>query len=241
MTLKLTQVIALEKQAKATAGGALTETYHTLQKTALFAGQERTYQPKDEEGEQYPPEPVRLQLNVSTVLRDLIPALKRQWDLTLTKDVGNQEAVGDIVADGLIIPRVPVTTLLFLEKQLVDLHTVVTKLPVLDPAEEWEEVDGVQRTKPAVTTKTKKMAKVLIKAPATQQHPAQTDVVQEDSVIGHWKTIKLSGAITAVRKNELLEKVRTLQAAVKVARESANLVDVEQQHIADALFSYLTW
>lgn len=242
MTLKLTQVIALEKQAKATASGALTDTYHTLQKGALFSGQERTYQPKDEEGDRFPPEPVRLQLDVATVLRDLLPVLKRLWDLTLTKDAGNQDAVADIVVNGVVlVPRVPVTTLLFLEKQLVDLHTMVTRLPLLDPTEEWEEVDGVQRTKPTVTTKTKKLPKVITKAPATDKHPAQVDVYSEDQVIGHWSTTKLSGAITATRRRDLLDKVRTLQAAVKIARESANLADVEQQHMADALFSYLTW
>jgi len=35
------------------------------------------------------------------------------------------------------VGHVPATYLLFLEKQLTDLHTLVSKLPVLDASETW--------------------------------------------------------------------------------------------------------
>lgn len=241
-TLKLTQVIALERAAKSTAASAATTAYQTVQKGVLFSGQERVYQPKDEEGDQYPPEPVKLQLHAEKVLRDLVPAVKRFWDLTLTKDVGNQDAVADVIVEGqMLLQRVPVTTLLFLEKQLSDLATLINKLPVLDLAEDWSLQDGVWRTPSFQTTKTKKVSRVIVRAAATDKHPAQTEIVPEDTVVGHWRTTKLSGALPVTRRQELLEKVQKLQAAVKVAREAANLVDAPEQHMADTLFSYLDW
>jgi len=36
-----------------------------------------------------------------------------------------------------IVDSAPATYLLFLEKQLADLHTLIANLPVLDPARAW--------------------------------------------------------------------------------------------------------
>lgn len=55
MAKKLNQVIEVEKGVKSRALQELTEAHHSLQKTALLAGISRTYRPKDEEGEQFPP------------------------------------------------------------------------------------------------------------------------------------------------------------------------------------------
>ena len=49
---KLNQIIAVEKGVKSKAHQDLTAAQHGLQKPALLAGISRTYQPKDEEGEQ---------------------------------------------------------------------------------------------------------------------------------------------------------------------------------------------
>ena len=56
---KLNQIIAIEKGVKADAAGALTRAYHDLQKGALLSGIARSYQPRDDEGEQLPPESTR--------------------------------------------------------------------------------------------------------------------------------------------------------------------------------------
>jgi hypothetical protein len=52
---KLNQIIAVEKGIKSKAYAEVTDAHQRLQKSALLAGIARTYQPKDEEGEQYPP------------------------------------------------------------------------------------------------------------------------------------------------------------------------------------------
>ena len=124
----------------------------------------------------------------------------------------------------------PVTYLLFLEKQLVDLHTFVKKLPVLDAAESWtfDESADCYATEPVQTVRTKKVPRNHVKAEATEKHPAQVEVYYEDVTVGYWKTVKFSGALPAKRVNELLERVEKLQQAVKFAREEANGTEVDR-------------
>ena len=104
----------------------------------MLAGISRTYQPKDEEGEQLPPESTRVQVQAEDVLRETAATLTRLFDVTATKDWANCTARADVKVDGrVLVADVPVSYLLFLEKQLTDLHTFVKKLPVLDAAESW--------------------------------------------------------------------------------------------------------
>ena len=72
-----------------------------------------------------------------------------------------------------------------------------------------------------------------MKAEATEKHPAQVEVYYEDVVVGHWRTVKFSGALPASRVKELLERVDKLQQAVKFAREEANDSEVTDQQIGD--------
>lgn len=144
--------------------------------------------------------------------------------------------------DGETLLRdVPVTYLLFLEKQLVDLHTFVKKLPVLDAAESWSFDDSTDtwRTDPVRTIRTKKVPRNHVKAEATEKHPAQVEVYYEDIAVGYWTTVKFSGALPARRVNELVERVEKLQQAVKYAREEANGTEVTDRRVGDVVFRYL--
>lgn len=67
---KLNQIIAVEKGVKAKSHQDLTAAHQGLQKPALLSGIARTYQPKDEEGEQLPPESTRVQVRAEDVLRE---------------------------------------------------------------------------------------------------------------------------------------------------------------------------
>lgn len=244
MPLRLNQVIALHKGAKGPGEGALTVAYHQVQASTPLTGISKTYQPRDEEGERLPSEGVKVQTRVEEVLDLVVGPLGRLLDLTATLDAGNQLAKADVVVDSVPILRdVPVTTLLSLEKKLVDLTTFVKKLPVLDPAEEWEYDENVEvyRTKPSSTVRTKKVPRNHVKAEATDKHPAQVDVYYEDTVVGDWTTVRFSGAISAARKRELVTKVEALAAAVKVAREEANTTEVSDVKIGEAIFGFLGW
>jgi hypothetical protein len=239
---KLNQIIAVEKGVKSRSYSELTDAHHSLQKNVLLAGIARTYQPKDEEGEQYPPESTRVQVRAEDVLRQTASTLTRLFDVTATKDWANCEAKADVVIDGeVLLPAVPATYLLFLEKQLTDLHTFVAKLPVLDAAESWsfDQAADCWATEPVQTTKTKKIPRNHVKAEATEKHPAQVDVYYEDVVVGYWRQVKFSGALPASRVKELLERVDKLAQAVKFAREEANDSEVTDQHVGDRVFAYL--
>jgi hypothetical protein len=239
---RLNQIIAVEKGVKSRSFSELTEAHHALQKSALLSGIARTYQPKDEEGEQLPPESTRVQVKADEVIRHTVGILTRLFDVTATKDWTNCEAKADVVVDGEALLRdVPVSYLLFLEKQLVDLHTFVKKLPVLDAADSWtyDASADCYATDPVQTVRTKKIPRNHVKAEATEKHPAQVDVYYEDVTVGYWRTVKFSGALPAKRINELLERVEKVQQAVKFAREEANNAEAVDRHVGEKVFGYL--
>lgn len=242
MATKLNQIIAVEKGVKSRALSDLTEAHHSLQKTALLAGISRTYRPKDEEGEQLPAESTRVQLKGEEVIRQTSEILTRLFDVVATKDWANCQARADVVVDGQkLLSDVPATYLLFLEKQLVDLHTFIKKLPVLDASESWvfDQSADCWATEPMQTVKTRKVPRNHVKAEATEHHPAQVEVYYEDITVGYWRTVKFSGALAARRVNELLTRVEKLQEAVKFAREEANNLEVEDVKPGSVVLKFL--
>lgn len=239
---RLNQIIAVEAGVKGAAHSEITRLHHDAQKTAPLAGISRTYTPRDDEGEQLPGESVRVQIKADDLLRQLSGALSRFFDVTATKDWANCAASADVVVDDqALLEAVPVTYLLFLEKQLTDLHTFAKKLPTLDPSESWsyDSAAGCYATEPVQTTRTKKVPRNHVKAEATDKHPAQVEVYTEDVVVGYWRTVKFSGALPAERVAELVERVEKLQRAVKFAREEANSGEVTDQRVGAAVFGYL--
>jgi hypothetical protein len=239
---KLNQIIAIEKGVKSQSLRELTDAHQLLQKPAMLSGISRTYRPKDEEGEQFPPEATKVQVKAEQVIEQTVEILTKLFDVTATKDWSNGQARADVVVDGkTLLSQVPITYLLFLEKQLVDLHTFIKKLPVLDAAETWvfDASADAWATEAVQTVKTKKIPRNHVKAEATEHHPAQVEVYYEDVVVGTWRTVKFSGAMPAQRVNELLDRVERLQEAVKFAREEANSLDVQDQKIGAAVFDFL--
>ncbi len=183
-----------------------------------------------------------MQIKAEDALRATAGTLTRLFDVTATKDWANRSAVADVVVDGtVLLPQVPVPYLLFLEKQLTDLHTFVRKLPVLDASESWnlDASTDSWKTDPVRTIRTKKVPRNHVKAEATEKHPAQVEVYYEDVPVGYWTTVKFSGALPARRVNELLDRVEKLQQSVKFAREEANNTEVTDQRVGDAVFGYL--
>jgi hypothetical protein len=239
---KLNQIIAVAAGKKTQTQKAITEAYQNLQKSAQLEGISRTYKPKDDEGEQFPAEKKLVQLKVSEAVRAVTAALTELFDVVATQDAANCSAKADVVVDGTAIVRgVPVTTLLFLEKQLVDIHTFVDKLPTLDPGEAWSYSADVDHyvSEPYQTSKTKKIMKNHVKAEATKEHPAQVETYTEDVVVGYWTTLKFSGAVPAKERNEMLDRVKKLQEAVKCAREEANGMEVESKKLGGAVLQYV--
>ncbi|MFI0418813.1 hypothetical protein [Spongiactinospora sp. 9N601] len=239
---KLNQILAVEKGVKSEVQRKVTDAYQQIQKAPLLSGISRTYQPIDDEGEQLPPEATRVQVQAEAVLKGVGDVLTRLFDVTATKDWANCAAKADVMVDGsVLLADVPVTYLLFLEKQLTDVHTFISKLPTLDPAETWAQDEHTEawRTEPVKTTRTKKVPRNHVLAAATDKHPAQVQVYNEDIVVGYWTKVAFSGALPQRRVNELLARVQKLQEAVKYAREEANGTEVVDQKIGEKVFAYL--
>lgn len=242
MASKLNQVIAVANGKKTQAHKTTTEIYQKLQKPELLAGISRTYRPVDENGDKLPPEKKLVQLRAREAIKVARGAYTDLINIVATMDYANTRASSDLVVDGkVLLEKVPVTHLLFLEKQLIDLRTFVEKLPVLDPAESWtfSEAQDCYASEPADTRSTKKVMRNHVKAKATDKHPEQVDVYTEDTLVGYWSTIKFSGAIPAKEKNDMIERVQKLQEAVKVAREHGNSIEVENKEVATPLLNFI--
>jgi hypothetical protein len=240
---KLNQINAIVTARKGDAEKQLTELYKLIQKEQLFAGRERTYRPLDEvNGQKLPPESQRVQHRADDLIRQAREKWTELWNLVLTQDTGNQQARADLVVDGkTVLANVPVTTLLFLDKQVNDLETFVSKLPTPDPAEEWahDPNTGLLRSRATESVRTSKEPTVIVKYPATTEHPAQTELFTKDVPVGNWTQILYSGCIPTDRKNAILARVRKLQDAIKLAKEQANLLDVERQKAGEPLLGFV--
>jgi hypothetical protein len=235
------KVIAIEKSVKSEASRQLTDLYKAIQKPQLFAGLSRSYQPREEYGDKLPPESVLVQARVEEALKLAGDILTPLFDVTLAKDEGNTRARASVVVDGVtIMAAVPATFLLFMEKQVNDLHTFVAHLPVLDPAEDWEPLRGdTHQTVPVKTVRTRKVPTPVVMYPHTDKHPAQVERVDVDEPVGDWTLIRYSGAITASRQRELLDRVSKLRLAVREAREEANRAEAGTEEVGQAIFGYL--
>jgi hypothetical protein len=240
---KLNQVNAIVTARKGDAEKQITELYKLIQKESLFGGRERTYRPLDEvNGQKLPPESQRVQQRVDDLIRQAREKWAELWNLVYTQDTGNQQAKADIVVDGKsILPNVPVTSLLFLDKQVNDLETFISKLPTPDPAEEWthDPNTGLLRGRATESVRTSKEPTVIVKYDATKEHPAQTELFTKDVPVGTWTQILYSGSLPADRKNAILARVRKLHDAIKVAKEQANLLEVERQKVGEPLLGFV--
>lgn len=240
---KLNQILAIESGLKSKTARKITDIYHSAQKTALFGGMSRVYTPDDaDDVDQLPSEGVLLQLNAEDLIKQLINASTRLIDVTATKDATNNFARADIVVDGVLIAtEVSAVTMLFLEKQIEDLGTFISKLPVLDPAKHWQYDSNRSAWVADVEKKrrSKKLPKPIVLYDATDKHPAQVQMIAEDINVGTWAKTEFSGALPGDRILELKDRLENLRVAVKQAREQANMVEVIDVKIGQKLLSYL--
>lgn len=239
---KLNQIIALEKGVKAEHLRTETDAYHLFQKAEPFQGLVRTYAPLEDGGLVLPSESKKVTAKVDDQIDKIQAALARLIDLTATKDTTNQTAKADIVVGGrTLATEVPVTTLLWLERKLVDLTAVISKLPVTDISENWT-WDGDQevwRSETVQTVRSRKVEEFPIIVQATDKHPAQVAKVVKDVPEGMWSTTKLSGAASPKDRDRYASRVKALLEAVKKAREEANVTPVTDVSIAGPLLDFV--
>lgn len=245
MTVLLHQILAVEKGTRSSTEGVVTRAYHDAQRGDMFRGLTRVYAALNEDDREIQPsERKTVQRRADDLLRQVADAWTRQSDLVATKDSTNQTTRADVIVGGVtVMTAVPVQTLLYLEKLLVNVRTLVAALPVLDPEVQWGQTPnpttGLWTSETEQTIRTRKVPKAFVKAPATEKHAAQVDTFTEDVQVGTWTRTLLSGALSASRRGVLLHRVEMLSAAVKMAREYANRVEIVEKKIGEDMFSFL--
>lgn len=240
--VKLNQVLAIEKGVKERVHKESTELYHAAQKPTLFNGFTKDYRPINDQSEVYPPQRQRVQLNAEDALVAAITGQKELVNITAQKDFANQVASADIVVDGnVLVKDAPATLILWLEKRVEDIRTFVQHLPTLDEAVEWapDVNTALYRSEPLTTHRTQKVVEPIVLYPATDKHPAQTQLLNKDVLVGFWDEIKLSGALPVPRKKLILQRIEKLYQAVKSAREAANMTVAPKHEVGSALLDFL--
>jgi hypothetical protein len=238
----LNQLVAVRKGVQPDVHTAITALHRESQKVPLLSGLTRKYRKIRDEDADLPGESQPVQVRLTEVLDQVRAQYTRLWDVTAAVDWTNCTAVADVVVgDETVVAAAPVSFLIFLEKQLVDLHTIVARLPVLDPAERWH-WDGnatAWATETTTTVRTKKELRNHVVAPATDKHPAQVQTYPEDVPVGYWDVIKFSGALPGATRAQLLDRITVLREAVKIAREKANMTAAVDPKPAAGVFNFL--
>lgn len=240
--MKLNQILAIEANKKKHHHEEISALHKATQKEALMNGFHRIYEPRDEEGESLPPESQKVQFRYKEVIEQQNDRLAELFDATATRDWTNCEANADVIVNGeVFLEGAPVHYLLYLEKQLDDQRTFVSKMVELDPGENWNWDTNSGQWKSDVVEQTKKTRKKvpLVLYHATTEHVAQTQVIEEEVIVGTYKKTKFSGAIPGPEKKTILAKIQTLTDAVKFAREKANSTEATPMKIGKKVLDYL--
>ena len=239
---RLSQLLANRDTVKATTNPQFTELQKSAKVPSLFSGMSKTYKKKDEDGEDQPPQNVRVQKRVVDIMDDLRRLCAQQFDAVASVDLGNTIAKANVVVEGVeLLTDVPVTFLLTLEKDIKQIRSLVVDLPTLDPAHDWhvDSAVGLFKTDEIFTNRTAKLNKPIVLYPATDKHPAQTAMNTVDETVGQWASINMSGAFAVDQKKKLLARCDQLISAVQSAREEANSVKTSPASFGNKIFDFL--
>lgn len=240
---KLHEILAVETDLRGATNKLLQEGMKTFKdKLSIFDGLHRRYESLTDGDEGQPPQDKPLAETVPSKLKWVENQFSQFLDVTFQKEVTNTKAKADIkVGDNVLVSDVPVTQLLSWEKTLVGLRQLYETLPTLDLSEEWEldPKTGSYKTREKWVYSAKRVKRNHVVSPATDKHPAQVQVYEEDVPVGKWFTIKESGAVTTAEKAKLIGRVDQLLHAVKQARQRANECEVENRKVADSIFNFI--
>lgn len=242
----LHQLLAVKDDLEKKAQMILNETETTFTKRQdHFDGVRKNYVPKEEGGEQLPSEAKEIVTTVADKLdytkQSVIKAIDARLSLEETNASGTANAEV-VLEDGTVFGTFSSISLLALEDSLSKIRAVYKNIPTLDPAQVWNSdptQKNVYRTNEEVKFRVIKRNEPLVLYPATDKHPAQTQVVTNDVQVGRWVSTSFSGRISPLEKSNLLQRVDDLIIAVKKAKAKANQVQAIQVKVGEKLFNYI--
>lgn len=246
---KLHELLAVEGQLKGQAQATRTELRATFEKKRhLFEEKVVTFTGNDEGAQPVREQQSDLQSKVRDELKWIADIWKGAIDVSLQVADANTRAVADVeLDDGTILLRgVPATGLLELEKRAAEVKELLLAVPTLDPAKGFQP-DGargahVYKARDVRKQRTKKSARVVVLHPPTKEHPAQTQLVNEDVPVGVVLEQEWSALVTPAEKGELIERAEAFARAVKKARMRANDIDTPKDALrtaGEAIFGYV--
>jgi hypothetical protein len=250
-TRTLAQVVGVETAAREKDNNTGVETQKRLKSEPLTSGHNHVYFPlqdPDQEGAKgtltapqpnsYKPVAVTVEAALKEMMRQAIPAI----DTVATKDATNQGANADVIVNEyVLLPKVPVSHLLWLEKYLGEWRKKsISILPVLDPTKDWTLRDsGIYESAPADTQIFTREVVPLILHPGNDKHAPQVQPLEKQVHVGHYTKSSLSGAVYESRKQELLDRFDLVISAVKDAIARANQTTAVEVSEGVTLMSFL--
>jgi hypothetical protein len=244
---KLHELLAVEGSLKGVSDKLVAEATSTFKKPEHFSGYDKLlimFKDEDQQGV-IGAEHREIVTTVHAKLDYVSETVGRYFDALLQKEKTNQQAVADVVVDGIaIVNNAPATYLLNMESRLNELRVMYDAIPTLAPGISWEEDTtigkGVYKTKyPEETIKTAKAFKHHVLVPPTDKHPAQVEKWEEQVATGKWQTTKYSGMLTPAEKSLIIGRLDKLIMSIKKARQQANCQEIVQDEIGAKIFSYI--
>lgn len=244
---RLHELLAVKKDLKQQADKTRGDLENTFEKKGHhFTGKLKTFTPYGEDAVSKTEDTLEVQTTVMGELAWLKPYLAKSLDAHYHVASGNMTASADVVLEdgGVILRSVPASTLLELESYFEGLRGFVGKIPTLDPAKGFrtdaEKAPGIFQARAVEKTRTLAQKKVYVLYPATEKHPAQVSLVDEQVPVGTIREQEWSAMLTSADKGTMLDRCEQLLRAVKSARARANHIEVDvTDKIGDKLIGYV--
>jgi hypothetical protein len=232
---KLHELLAVHGSLSGQASKVRQELMVTFNKKRnLFEGRMKSFTPNEEvAGAIAIEEQQDVQSTIAREIEWVSKHLAKAVDIAYQVDTANTIAKADVVTeeDEIVAKDVPATTLLQLEKRVAEWKDLIVAIPTLDPAKGFQPDEssgkGFWKAREVTKMRTRKDKKPLVLYDATDKHPAQTQVLDVDTVVGKILEQEWSGLITPTLKADLLDRVETLYRAITKARSKANEQDVD--------------
>jgi hypothetical protein len=246
MASTLSQVIGVEKHLRKKDNEVGSDLKKKVQVPSLVTGRVKTFAPLSDDippGQYGPEEYQEVALTVHDALTRAAKYSAAALDIVAVKDKTNQRANADVILSGTaVLKDVPVSHLLFLEDYFIEWRSFLAVLPVLDPSRKWTEDAGRQglyHSTPEISHRNLPDKVPVVLYAHTEKHPAQVQLVDKQVHVGNFTTVIQSGAVTADRKQHLLDNADSIIAAVKDAISRANRTPAEEVSEGDILMSLL--
>lgn len=213
----------------------------------LFQGRRKSYTAliEDEASVPYPDEEEEVAERVSHQIGELSDLWIQLVDAITQQEMTNasDETVAYIEIDGvkIIQDTLPATVLLNLEQRLQDFRKLVSAIPVNNPKIRWEFNDDLELwvSTPQRTFKYEKESVPVVLYQATPEHPAQTEMVSKQVLVGEYEQVQYSGLLSWEIKRLWLSRLDTLIVATKKARQRANNAEVVKINIGATIMNYV--